>query len=340
MSDTTMLDAIIPQLVTVEQGIEEIAGERILPFIVETILYRLSRKDPQRAPSGYAISIGLYVLCTVCWALNLSIILSDLSRFYPSHVLPATKTTPPAYEKGATLFAREVCVGVVFVHSDVVALWRAYVITGSRRWVGVVFAGFYILSAALYVFVGVLHSATLLSHPPASVVSFYSKHMMAYVALEALAYSATAGAHVTSTVLIARKAWIHRKRLHILLTRASNNRASNASYSRSIEILYIVIESGVLYTLLWIIYVFSGSFSEDGKSWRSSWMYQISGMYPTLVVVVVLLRDSFLEQSSIEMERSTRVSILPAVEDMARIDLRTESDSHLGMVQPPQLAHY
>ena len=109
-------------------------------------------------------------------------------------------------------------------------------------------------------------------------------------------------------------------------------------------VLFVIIESGIIYTSLWVIYVFIGWFSVGGYIYSDFWMIQISvrdhsffsytdalstflsqGMYPALVVVMVLLRDSLLEQSASPGSEDAGALAHPVTNCTEVVDLRTPS---------------
>ncbi|KZV62395.1 hypothetical protein PENSPDRAFT_758741 [Peniophora sp. CONT] len=225
---------------------------------------------------------------------------SDLYEFLPGRLLP-TGTSMSADKaslqiNGNRLFVRQLCQGVIFVLCDIVALWRAYVIYGRPRWLRVGAVTIFILSSVLYLIDGILNCMGSLSNPPAFVADLIQEHWAAFAAIWILPYASTACAQLFSTALISRKAWVHCRKIQNVIAACDNG--GSVKTSKQVTVLYIMIESGIIYTSLWIVYVVTSWFGVNDETWGDYWMCQISGMYPTLVIVVVMLRDSILEQSA------------------------------------------
>lgn len=102
--------------------------------------------------------------------------------------------------------------------------------------------------------------------------------------------SVTALANIIATSMIAYKAWSHWRDVKVLLNRET---ASNAT----VRVLALVAESGLGYSTLWIFYILSSN-NVFGTVLLSAFpivMSQISGMYPTLVIVLISWQRSLLE---------------------------------------------
>ncbi|KAJ7886131.1 hypothetical protein B0H14DRAFT_2697747 [Mycena olivaceomarginata] len=110
-----------------------------------------------------------------------------------------------------------------------------------------------------------------------------------------LGWALSVGTNVTCTILVGFKAWQHRKRTRELNQLGKPHRISTE------RMLLTFVDSGLIYSLLWLTQVIAYiNFTRD-----SPWMYvnqvlvamgdQISGMYPTLVIVVVNLQRPIWE---------------------------------------------
>ncbi|VDC07977.1 unnamed protein product [Peniophora sp. CBMAI 1063] len=331
------------RLLEIREDVTAIVNERVFPVFVETILYTLysvlmithlikHRNNPRHAPSIFALSMWLYLPCTVCWALDFSLLWTDLYRYLPGTLSPAATSSSDndrlALNNSNRIFVRAICGGTVFVFCDVVAMWRAYVLYGRPRWLGIGCLCLFAFSSVMYTMVGVFDATTLLRDPP----SFASHRFTPTAALELTAFSTTLLAHLGSTILISRKAWIHRRWLRKLIDTQNGSGGSNDS--KPMVVVYTVIESGIMYTSesLWAVYVSTGWLSDYGRTWTGFWMYQISGMYPTLVVVVVLLRGSLLEQSAARTGDRRVGTLVRRVVDGTRhdVDLRDAPAFRVG----------
>lgn len=66
---------------------------------------------------------------------------------------------------------------------------------------------------------------------------------------------------------------LHRQSLRALIALRVD---SDSGPLRMTSVLYIIIESGVTYTLLWVVYVCTGQLSDAGSVYSDFWMCQIS----------------------------------------------------------------
>ncbi|KZV72989.1 hypothetical protein PENSPDRAFT_716112 [Peniophora sp. CONT] len=169
--------------------------------------------------------------------------------------------------------------------------------------------------AAIYAVDVLLDCINKMDDPPAYAIRFAGLlNGAAYEALTNVALSTTAFAQVFSTVIIARVAWIHRREVKMLLP----VRNGTSTFRRPVAVLYIIVESGILYAVIWILYIIigDGAMGLTAVYWTPFWMNQISvrmfvtiwaytppnmvsfqGIYPTLIVIIISLQASLLERS-------------------------------------------
>ncbi|KZV72994.1 hypothetical protein PENSPDRAFT_733163 [Peniophora sp. CONT] len=282
------------QLDEIADDVRWIAGYCMFPLILESMLFALftvliayhSLKywtGKKRTRSIFAVCVCLYVLCAICWALDVWIVWVDLYRVLPSQLSPAT--LDPADDPystidrltGPMLFARHISSRIIFIMCDWVSLWRAYAIYGSPRWLKIVCI---LIVAVSCVFHGGVN-----------------------MAFEYMSLSTTACAQIFSTALIAWKAWLARRIYRQEVSMHPVERVGGSEshdHRRLFTILCIVIETGVVYTLLFITHVLSVAIllGAGYSTWSFFWISQVSGICPTLIVVVVSLQQSVLEHKA------------------------------------------
>ncbi|KAJ7822516.1 hypothetical protein B0H14DRAFT_2370691, partial [Mycena olivaceomarginata] len=96
--------------------------------------------------------------------------------------------------------------------------------------------------------------------------------------------------NITCTILIAFKAWYHRKMMREFNLSAPHSRTSTE------RILSLLVESGFIYTLLWVIVCLNFSRASPlmyAYVVLSPMGNQIAGMYPTIIIVIVNFRRTF-----------------------------------------------
>ncbi|KZV73015.1 hypothetical protein PENSPDRAFT_663374 [Peniophora sp. CONT] len=251
----TMSNATTIQLGEIADDVRTMADYRILPAFLESILY------------------------------NVYIVWLELYRFLPSRLsFNGTVSASDAHQElvGNIDYAREIFRETIFILCDLVPLWRAYIIFGKPRWLKIANLSIIMLSSVLYVINVTFVYSINLQTPPDFVIRF-TEVRNGDVALAVLMLSAslTAFAEVFATVLISWKVWVHRRQVKALIPEYR----SSSNHRRLVAVLNIVIESGIIYSILWVLYTIM-SIGVLGV-----------GIYPTLVVVVISLRSSVLERS-------------------------------------------
>ncbi|VDC02808.1 unnamed protein product [Peniophora sp. CBMAI 1063] len=309
-------NATVDRLNGIAGDVKAIADYHVFPLVLESVLYAFFTvlmayysiqywRDTRRVRGIFALSVCLYAACTLMWALDIRLLWLELYHFIPDALSPdpsRSKTLADFDSKSVAanlLFLHGITESVIFNLSDWVSLWRAYIVYGRPRWIKITCFALIFLSSVGYLLLIVLLSTIHLQPPPAFVVNFRSSlHGKAPIALTTLSLSTTTLAQIFATGLMARKAWLHRRAIRQL----SGTRQSSPGRLSLVTVLYIVIETGVMYTLLWIVclLVHDRVMGERGYQWSTYWMCQIAGIYPTLIVVVVSLKVSILERSTVD----------------------------------------
>ncbi|VDB92285.1 unnamed protein product [Peniophora sp. CBMAI 1063] len=296
------------QLAEISDDIIRMADYRMFPVILESVLFALYtmlmifhctkyRHDNERALGSFAVCMCLFVLCAASLALDIWVLSLEVYRLLPSRSSPnGTRVSfGQAFGEllGNIVFARNVCTSVIFISCDCISLWRAYVIYGKPRWLKVTCCSLIVLSGVLYPLNVTLHAGVEL---PNSRFHLSSANQATVLwVMSSITEGSTAVAQIFSTFLIARKALLHRKEIQRLLP--AHNGAYNSQ--RLLGVLYVVVETGVMYSLLWVLFFVANDdgLGATGNYWSNYWMCQLSGIYPTLIVVVVSQRSSILEQA-------------------------------------------
>ncbi|KZV72997.1 hypothetical protein PENSPDRAFT_649251 [Peniophora sp. CONT] len=308
-----------------------IADYRIFAVILESMLFAFyivvlmafycakSWKDSKRVPGIFAISVGLFLMCAAAWTLDICVLSLQLYQLLPSRFSPngpdttIDQATTTLY--GNLKFARSACTTVIYIFCDIISLWRAYVIYGRPRWLKITSLSLFSFSCILYIATLVLDDTSGLGSPPTFAVRLEELDGGAVPeVLSSMAVSTTAFSQVFVTALIARKAWIYRKDLQSLLPA---QRMGSSNRKRLTSVFYVVIETGIVYSLLWVIFVLAHEYALGltGAYWSEAWVCQISGIYPTLIVVIISERASILEQGANNASGLGSVSIRFAAND-------------------------
>ncbi|VDB83386.1 unnamed protein product [Peniophora sp. CBMAI 1063] len=316
------------QSAAVVEDLRLIADARVFPILLETALFAFftvltiyfvwqrwnhSTHRPLVKPM-LSLAMCLYTLAAASWTIDIRILWTEMYVLLPQQL---TAPDPPNFSSelsnynGALLLAQAVLLRLIWFISDCISLWRAYAILGRPIWLLVLSYVLVLLEAGIYVFDIVLISATRLPNPPASLARLIAQHSQPVTLIQSIATSLTAAVLVLSTFLIGYRAWLHRLEIR--------DYVQKYEFSRSLAMLAILVETGVVYTSLWVVYaVYNDVPTLDnslGFWWSTFYMAPLSAMYPTLVVVIVTIRRSVLEYTLNASSLPTNVALALGVVD-------------------------
>ncbi|KAH9010952.1 hypothetical protein EDB83DRAFT_380543 [Lactarius deliciosus] len=101
----------------------------------------------------------------------------------------------------------------------------------------------------------------------------------------------TLGTNLVSTGLIAWKAWQHRVSFRKYLHEGSGSVIVE-------RVLALLIESGFIYCCLWVVYLISALDVIPGFIVMEHVLFFSSGLYPTLIIILVAMQKSLIEYST------------------------------------------
>ncbi|KAI0259488.1 hypothetical protein BC834DRAFT_905791 [Gloeopeniophorella convolvens] len=217
-----------------------------------------------------SVTTTMFMLGTVAFALSICL---SLQQFAQSLQLPAAWSV---YYIDATADILAIITQLNPILSDIVCAWRAVVLWNSDKRVlalltatvlGTIGAAGYNLSLNLVTLSGKTGKVALIFVGP------------------------LLGTNIISTALIAWKAWEHRRTVRTHLGKGSTS-------ERVEKILALLIESGAVYTLLWVLYLLT-AFSVlpgSGSLIVNAVTLYVSSIYPTFITIVVGLRRSQCER--------------------------------------------
>ncbi|KAI0027379.1 hypothetical protein K488DRAFT_90920 [Vararia minispora EC-137] len=270
----------------------------IIPTYVETVFwgaftllimmssYILLRWGLRTASSRvvFALTVLMYIMSTTIWAVDLVIAREELSLILPAQLTPPSAAAISAIRNVGSLVATPVILQTInIIVGDGIVLWRMCVVWSRNKivvWISGVLvfltAGFYIVFAIVQV---VPESMRML---PASSTAIVGP----------IAFCLSFASNALATGMIAYKFW--QNRTHIREELRSRSRRSAAEGG-----LILLIESGVLYVVLWAFY-FATSFRAGmlgafGAALELA-MQQLTGLYPTLLVVIIAFQKSKIDR--------------------------------------------
>ncbi|KAJ7075512.1 hypothetical protein B0H15DRAFT_866739 [Mycena belliarum] len=274
---------------------------RVFPILAETVLYGIFIvliffssyilvTSGLRSPSSklmLAATLIMFGLSTLDWAIDVHLLRDELNILVPADLIKP----PPDHSRRlrvntALQISQAIMNNICVLLSDTVVCWRVYMVYGrSRR---VLWTAAALLSA--------LFSALFICNLTQIGIGFPSVRALhrlkpgeLYIDIIALALCALINMWATS--MIAVKAWQMRRDIRRYLKGTSRR-----TFAESVLALFV--ESGALYTALWILKNVIIIPSVEGSAYTyyaTVFMYQITGMYPTLIIILVALNQSHLE---------------------------------------------
>ncbi|KAJ6492825.1 hypothetical protein C8R47DRAFT_1119923 [Mycena vitilis] len=236
----------------------------------------------------YASSLTLWALNVTFWFKNTRIFLMDESntplvdRIDAGNAYLATLGTPME-----ALFMFNMVVG------DTVVIWRAWVLYQRMLWV-VAIPCVMLLMSLIFSVVDI----TCLTGAGWSAQTTVASGGAVCSHAELISWAFSFGTNVTCTILIGYKAWHHRQSMKSL------NMTKNTRRISTNKLLSILVESGFIYCLFWLTQLIL--FFDISRRSPTVYVYelfasmgdQISGMYPTLIVLIVNLHQTIWEPSN------------------------------------------
>ncbi|KAJ7206309.1 hypothetical protein GGX14DRAFT_568281 [Mycena pura] len=277
------------------------ANFRVFPILVETVLYAiftiliitssniLIGRGLQGRPAKIMLGVTLvmYGLSTYDWAVDIHLLRDDLKVFLPADLMQP----PPDHARriavnAALHISQAITNNICTMLSDTVVCWRVYVVYGQRRSVLVVAA---ILLTLL--FTGIITcNLTEIGKGFPSITNLH-RLVPTQLQIDVVTLILSALVNIWATGMIGYKAWRCRQSIKRYLKDTSKR-----TFSESMLALFT--ETGVVYTTLWIlknIIVIPNVEPTSYTDYASMVMYQVTGMYPTLIIILIALRKSHLE---------------------------------------------
>ncbi|VDB91825.1 unnamed protein product [Peniophora sp. CBMAI 1063] len=235
-----------------------------------------------------------------------------------------------------------VSMNVIF--SDAIVLWRACVVWRQNMVVYSLAAVLLALSIALNI-TNIAEEARIFSHTRDG----DDDQLFIQPAFSDSAYGTTAlvlslVTNLAATVAIGWKTWIHRQKV-LKYLRTSN------SGSIADKVMTLLWESGCVYSLIWILYIISSkstlldipdhdtSILEDTTSpvlsveYFNRLMAQLTGIYPTLILVVVALERKHLDNAAWGPNISSLIHTPPRSDNRPGAPFRPTKSRRIGSHQ-------
>ncbi|KAF7342907.1 hypothetical protein MSAN_02007100 [Mycena sanguinolenta] len=258
-------------------------------------VYSILRRGPKSHGSIIMLCavVYLYAASVVQWAVDLSTAFEAIHSVLmvpnipiPNRAALASESTRKFDVPAEALFL------INMLLADCVVIWRTWAIYQHR-----ILA---IFMPCMLLFISFVFSAIDLKCRTFDADGLARPHWARQICpqTELVAWACSVATNVTCTIFIGVKAWRHRNLMRELNFTASPHRISTE------KILSILVESGFIYSLLWLSRILL--FIDVAPS--SPWYFvlavlmpmhnQLSGMYPTLIIVIVNFRRTIWDHQS------------------------------------------
>ncbi|KAJ7064202.1 hypothetical protein C8F01DRAFT_1275459 [Mycena amicta] len=274
---------------------------KIFPLLVETVLYAIFtvlistssyilithgiRGRSSKLMLG--VTLTMFAMSTWDWAIDIHLLRDDLMIFLRADLVsPPPDQTQRVKINTALHISQFIAANISTMLSDMVVCWRVYVVYGhSRRVLG---AAAFLLTA--------LFSGIVLCNLTQIGVGFPNVrhlHLLApgELVIDIVTLILSALVNIWATAMIAFKAWRCRREIRSYL-KDTNSR----TFAESVLALFA--ESGAVYTTLWIlknIIIIPQVEPTAYTEYATVVMNHVTGIYPTLIIILVALNKSHLE---------------------------------------------
>ncbi|KIK57321.1 hypothetical protein GYMLUDRAFT_61336 [Collybiopsis luxurians FD-317 M1] len=234
-----------------------------------------------------SLTLVMYGLATLDWLIDVRRVWTDLKTSVPALLVsPALDETTLNTTNVLLHIIQSITNNICVIIGDLVVCWRVCVVFNWDRSTVITAT---VLMLALF-------STALTCNLTQIGVGFPNvthlhvlQSSQLYIDIIALSFSAII--NIWATTMIASKAWKSRRQIKLYL--ASADRKSSAE-----SIMTIFVETGVVYTILWIlknIIIIPGVANTSYTNYAVVVMNQAVGMYPTVILVLVVLQKSHID---------------------------------------------
>ncbi|KAK7059932.1 hypothetical protein R3P38DRAFT_2838595 [Favolaschia claudopus] len=255
------------------------------------------------------IVVYLYTTSLTLWALNVSFWFKRTRAIFMDY--PAGLSLTERVVRGNTLIRplgtpMEALFMFNMIVGDSVVIWRVWAIYARSRWVVLLPSLMLTMS-----FIFTVINTICLTGAGFSNQSALANGGGVCNKAELISWAFSLVTNAVCTLLIGVKAWQHRK-----ATRAMASSLNSSGRMTTNRILSLLVESGFIYCLFWLTqYILFADIARDKPAIYAYELFsgmgdQISGMYPTLIIVIVNLHGTIWDDDSSTSTTTARKSQL------------------------------
>ncbi|KZV66277.1 hypothetical protein PENSPDRAFT_97250 [Peniophora sp. CONT] len=286
----------------VRQSLAQTTDFRIFPLLAETVLWAiftvliatstyilLSRGLQSRSNQVMlTLTLVMYALSTLDWAIDVRRVWTDLKISLPAELSSPVPGEDELDKLNVALrIVQAITNNVCVLLSDVVVCWRVCVVFGKdKRVIGMAVMLLAALASGLF-----LCNLTQIGEGFPDLSSHLRVLAPHELPIDIVALVLSALVNIWATSMIAYRAWTCRREIRHHLENKGRK-----SFTESMLTLFL--ESGTIYTVLWIlrnIILLPVVENSPYTNYSALVMYQMTGMYPTVIIVLVTLQKSHLE---------------------------------------------
>ncbi|KAJ6540729.1 hypothetical protein B0H19DRAFT_1269276 [Mycena capillaripes] len=234
-----------------------------------------------------AVTLILYALSTWDWAIDIQLLRDDLKLFLPAELIkPVPDHARRVNVNTALHISQSITNNISTMLSDIIVCWRVYVLYGRNK--RVLWTAGALLTA--------LACGLLLCNMTQIGLGFPAVthlHLLApaELVIDIVTLILSALVNIWATCMITYQAWRCRREIRHHLKDTTRR-----SFAESMLALFA--ETGAVYTTLWILknlIVLPVIEDTEYTDYAVLIMYQMTGMYPTVIIILVALKKSHLE---------------------------------------------
>ncbi|KAF8184559.1 hypothetical protein K438DRAFT_1937244 [Mycena galopus ATCC 62051] len=231
----------------------------------------------------------LYATSVIAWALDCYMTFKNIHSLFMTTEIPLLDRADLADDTlGKFVGVQEMLFVFNAIVADAVVIWRTWAV--YQGWIPAIVAPCILLLAAfVFALIDVTFSLYQGATPLPGVATMYTKSQI-------LVWAFSLATNVLCTLLIGFKAWRHRKMMKDLSLGVKYHGMSTEN------VLSLLVESGFIYSFLWATQIIG--YLDFGPD--SPWNFisvvvvrigrQITGMYPTIIIVIVNFKRTIWEE--------------------------------------------
>ncbi|KAJ7221245.1 hypothetical protein GGX14DRAFT_429342, partial [Mycena pura] len=277
------------------------ANFRVFPILVETVLYAIFTVliitssniliarglNSHLGKTMFSVTLVMYALSTYDWAVDVHLVRDELQVLLPADLMQP----PPDHARRIAVntalhISQSIANNICTMLSDIVVCWRVYVVYGRNKSVLAMAATLLTLLCT-----GIITcNLTQIGQGFPGITNLH-RLVPKQLQIDVVTLMLSALVNIWATGMIGLKAWRCRRNIRHYLKDTTRRTFTEG-------VLALFAETGTVYTILWIlknIIIIPSVEPTSYTYYASVVMFQMTGMYPTLIIILVALRKSHLE---------------------------------------------